>query len=336
MVNGLNYNQYLKVFLCHGKEDKPKVREIYSRLRKDGTEPWLDEEDLLAGQDWDLEIRKAVRASHAIIVCLSRASVNKEGYFQKEIKFALDVADEKPEGTIYILPIKLEECDVPDRLSKRHWIDYFEEDGYEKVVRALRKRANDIGLFTIPGDGNIERARKPVEELSGRLLYKSAVVRELLRQYKDGILFEDDIDILSPETVVGITQEALAESLEPFEKETPRRIEEKEKLLRLVGIQQPYQEWEEINNRVQCFRNKIDVSLNDSIYHIQVSSSNIKSIGYDKERNILEVAFNNRSVYRYYDVPEYLYEGLMNADSHGKFLHAHIKSGGFAYEPVIK
>jgi len=198
-------NQLLKVFLCHGREDKPLVRELYSKLRKDGVEPWLDEQDLLVGQDWDLEIKKAVRATHAIIVCLSKTSVNKESYFQKEIKLALDVADEKPEGTIYILPIKLEECDVPMRLSKLHWIDYFEKEGYEKVIRALRNRASKIGLITLPGDGNIERARKPIEESSGRLLYKTIVVRELLKQAKDGVLFEGDVEILSHEKVVGIT-----------------------------------------------------------------------------------------------------------------------------------
>lgn len=331
----MNNNQLLKVFLCHGREDKPQVRELYSKLRKDGVEPWLDEQDLLVGQDWDLEIKKAVRATHAIIVCLSKTSVNKEGYFQKEIKLALDVADEKPEGTIYILPIRLEECDVPMRLSKLHYIDYFEKKGYEKVIRALRNRASKIGLITLPGDGNIERARRPLEESSGRLLYKTLVVRELLKQAKDGVLFESDVEILSHEKVVGITQEALTEVLAPFEHES-RKVEEKEKLLRLVGIQQPYQEWEEKNNKIQCFRNKIKVSLKDTIYHIQVSSSNIKSIGYDKERNILEVAFKNRSVYRYYDVPEYLFEGLMEANSHGKYLNAYIKNGGFAYEPVIK
>jgi len=127
----------------------------------------------------------------------------------------------------------------------------------------------------------------------------------------------------------------LTEVLTPFEHES-RKLEEKDRLLRLVGIQQPYQEWEEKNNKIQCFRNKIEISSNDNIYHIQVSSSNIKSIGYDKERNILEVTFTNRSVYRYYDVPEYFFEGLMEANSHGKYLNAYIKNGGFAYEPVIK
>ena len=96
----------LKVFLCHASADKPKVRTLYRRLVEAGFDPWLDEEKLLPGQEWDLEIRKAVRASDVVIVCLTRNSVNKEGYVQKEIRMALDVADEKPEGTIYLIPAR--------------------------------------------------------------------------------------------------------------------------------------------------------------------------------------------------------------------------------------
>jgi hypothetical protein len=39
--------------------------------------------------------------------------VTKEGYVQREIRRAIEVAEEKPEGTIFIVPVKLEECDVP-------------------------------------------------------------------------------------------------------------------------------------------------------------------------------------------------------------------------------
>jgi hypothetical protein len=49
-----------------------------------------------------------VRAADAILVCLSPDSINKEGYVQKEIKYALDVADEKPEGVIFFIPARLE------------------------------------------------------------------------------------------------------------------------------------------------------------------------------------------------------------------------------------
>src|SRR2546426_12139822 len=98
----------LRVFLCHASSDKPAVRVLYERLRTRNIRPWLDEKMLLPGQDWDLEIKKAVHNSDVVVVCLSRSSITKEGYVQKEIRFALDVAAEKPEGTIFVIPVRLE------------------------------------------------------------------------------------------------------------------------------------------------------------------------------------------------------------------------------------
>jgi formylglycine-generating enzyme required for sulfatase activity len=136
----------LKVFLCHAKEDKSAVRQLYIFLRKNGIDAWLDEEKLLAGQDWKLEIPKAIYSSDAIIVCLSKNSITKEGYVQKEIKSALDVADEKPDGTIFIIPARLEECTVPGRLSQWQWLDLFNERGGEKLMRSLLTRADGLGI----------------------------------------------------------------------------------------------------------------------------------------------------------------------------------------------
>jgi hypothetical protein len=136
--------QQLKVFLCHAKEDKPDVREQYSRLKKDEFVPWLDEENLLPGQDWDLEVRRSVRATDVVLVFLSKNSVTKTGYVQKEIRLAIDVAEEQPEGTIFIIPVRLEDCDVPDRLKKFHWVDLFSENGYPRLVLALKRRESEL------------------------------------------------------------------------------------------------------------------------------------------------------------------------------------------------
>src|SRR6266851_829335 len=111
----------LRVFLCHSKEDKAAVRQLYARLLTDRIKPWLDEEDLLPGHDWQLEIPRAVRSADAVVVCLSAESVGKTGYVQKEIAFALDAAEERPEGTIFVIPARLEECAVPERLRKWQW-----------------------------------------------------------------------------------------------------------------------------------------------------------------------------------------------------------------------
>jgi hypothetical protein len=145
-----NSDRSLRIFLCHSSADKPAVRELYQRLRADGFEPWLDEEDLIPGQDWRREIPKAVKNSDVVIVCLSSGSVNKAGYVQKEIKFALDTADEQPEDTIFIIPLKLEECKVPDRLSRWQWVNYFTNNGYSKLLRALNARTGSLQPSTAP------------------------------------------------------------------------------------------------------------------------------------------------------------------------------------------
>ena len=51
------------VFLCSSLIDRPAVREFYQLLKAEGwIDPWLDDEKLFPGQDWDLEIEKGVEA----------------------------------------------------------------------------------------------------------------------------------------------------------------------------------------------------------------------------------------------------------------------------------
>lgn len=57
-----------------------------------------------------------------------------------------------------------------------------------------------------------------------------------------------------------------------------------------------------------------------------VSSSNIDSIGYDADSATLEIAFLSGGLYQYYDVPEYVYDELMSAGSHGSYFAAKIKN----------
>ncbi len=144
----------LRVFLCHASQDKPVVRELYQRLLAEGwIDPWLDEEKLLPGQDWDMEIEKAVHSADVVVVCLSYDSINKEGYIQKEIKKALDIADEKPEETVFIIPLRIENCSVPKRLSKWQWVDYFppaqKPISFNQLLKSLVSRADTLKIQVI-------------------------------------------------------------------------------------------------------------------------------------------------------------------------------------------
>lgn len=140
----------LRVFLCHASQDKPSVNRLYNLLKDERwIQPWLDEEELLPGQEWAKEIPQAVRQNDVVLVCLSKNSVTKEGYIQREISYALDIAEEKPEGTIFIIPIKLEECQVPGRLRRWQWLDYFKPGAHDKLMKSLQYRADGLGLSDI-------------------------------------------------------------------------------------------------------------------------------------------------------------------------------------------
>lgn len=134
----------LRIFLCHASADKSKVRDLYRYLKRRGIQPWFDAEDLIPGQNWQVEIPKALNTSDAIIVCLTTNAVDKEGYIQKEIKYALDKALEMPEGRIFLIPARFEECEVPYSLKEYQWVDLFEVDGYAKLMKSLKLRASQL------------------------------------------------------------------------------------------------------------------------------------------------------------------------------------------------
>jgi hypothetical protein len=76
--------------------------------------------------------------SDAVIVFISKSSITKSGYVQKEIKFALDIAGEKPGRDYPIIPARFEEYKLPDRLASLHCIDLWKPNSFDNLLRAIR------------------------------------------------------------------------------------------------------------------------------------------------------------------------------------------------------
>jgi hypothetical protein len=131
------HERRLRVFLAHANEDKTRVRELYERLRSINVDPWLDEVNLIPGQKWRAEISKAIRGTDAFVACFSLIAVSKVGYINRELKDALEVADEQPEGKIFLIPLRLETVEVPERFREIQWVDYFDPTGFEFFKASL-------------------------------------------------------------------------------------------------------------------------------------------------------------------------------------------------------
>jgi hypothetical protein len=129
----------LRVFLLHARQDEESVQRLYGRLVSEGADVWLDQKKLLPGQDWAHEIRKAIHRSDVIIACLSK-QFNKEGGFRhEELRIALQKAAALPEGMPFLIPARLERCDLPEPLRRWQCVDLYEANGYGKLVRVLKE-----------------------------------------------------------------------------------------------------------------------------------------------------------------------------------------------------
>jgi hypothetical protein len=119
-------------------------------LRADDFDPWFDEENLRPGQDWQFEIQQVMGLSLNVLVCLSASSVRRTGYFQREISLAVELADRWPEGSTYLIPVRLEPCSVPYRLRRWQPVDLFVPKGYEDLLFTLRSSPAPLNAAYAP------------------------------------------------------------------------------------------------------------------------------------------------------------------------------------------
>ena len=134
-----------RIFLGHASEDKPRVRELYDQLTSRGFSPWLDAVDLMPGQNWRIEIPNAIKSAGVFLACLSQQSVAKQSYVQREFRYALSAYADRPPGSIFLIPVRLDDCAVPDLrlpeleldLRDLHWVDLFEPNGFERLVQSI-------------------------------------------------------------------------------------------------------------------------------------------------------------------------------------------------------
>ena len=135
----------IQIFLAHASEDKDAVIDLYNRLKAKGFKPWLDKVDLLPGQSWRAKIPKAIRESDVFIACLSKDSVAKQGYIQREFRMALQKMGDMPPGKIYLIPVRLDDCQVPElrqeeygiNLADLQWVDLFRKGEFERLVKSI-------------------------------------------------------------------------------------------------------------------------------------------------------------------------------------------------------
>ena len=129
-----------RIFISYAREDLGLARQINRDLRQRGYVTWIDFERLIAGEVWKDAIGNAIKNSGYFLFLMSSKSLNKRGFVQKELRQALDVLEYLPAGSIFLIPVRCDECHPTDPvLCDRHWVDLFPsyENGFEELLRAF-------------------------------------------------------------------------------------------------------------------------------------------------------------------------------------------------------
>jgi len=106
---------------------------------------WFDKESLSPGQKWEREIRKAIRTSRFFLLLLSKNSIAKRGFYQREIREALRVLEEYPDDEIYLVPVRLDNCNLHfEQLEALHYVDLFPnwDIGFKKIINTFEKHCS--------------------------------------------------------------------------------------------------------------------------------------------------------------------------------------------------
>lgn len=125
-----------RVFLSYSREDENLVMEIYDMLEQAGGKPWIDRKNIPGGARWRALIESQMRRSKHVLVFLSDHSVKTGGYFWMEMEIAVSLA-ERRSGEAFVIPVKLEECRLPDVLMPYNALSLCEPGGRERLLLAL-------------------------------------------------------------------------------------------------------------------------------------------------------------------------------------------------------
>jgi hypothetical protein len=136
------------IFISYARTDVEIVREIYESLLNKKYNPWMDIYSIKGGENWFRAITKAIDGCEIFLAILSNNSVSRRGVIQKELKKALDKWDGMLPDDIFIIPIRIDDCPIPDLLKHIHVLDWEDGKGKNKLLEAIR-----VGLARRQADG---------------------------------------------------------------------------------------------------------------------------------------------------------------------------------------
>ncbi|MEE9129672.1 MAG: toll/interleukin-1 receptor domain-containing protein [Phycisphaerales bacterium] len=124
-----------KVFLCHSSADKDFVRRLAKDLEKETINVWIDEKEILVGDQIRPKVEEGLNASDYLIIVLSPDSVTSP-WVERELDAKM--IEEIESRKVTVLPLLHRDCDIPPLLKGKHYADF--RSDYQRGLRELVAR----------------------------------------------------------------------------------------------------------------------------------------------------------------------------------------------------
>lgn len=144
------------IYLSYAREDEKQVQELYERLSSVGFAPWMVSKDVRPGEDWLATSRKAIYQSDFFLSIRSTNTEQRSGHFDEELAVALEIGKEKPPGEVFLIPVRLEHCEMPESLQNILWVDLFAEGGWDSLLGAISSISPSLQERPEPPDDLIQ------------------------------------------------------------------------------------------------------------------------------------------------------------------------------------
>jgi len=131
-----NHRKPKSVFLIYSRKDLPIAKELSAFLSDAGYAPWLDVEQLVPGQVWRQAIVRAIQDSGVAIALLSE-NLSSSRESQAELMAAMKVLSAKDRETFPVLPVRLDNSEVPKDLAHVQWVNWNDPEAKSQILLGL-------------------------------------------------------------------------------------------------------------------------------------------------------------------------------------------------------
>jgi uncharacterized protein (TIGR02145 family) len=139
-----------RLFVCCAAADKARAEETCKRLGSAG----LNIEIIALSNGGEREIENAIASARFVLVFFSNQSASDGEALHRHLDVALHSARQIPRDRVFIIPVRLEKCDVPESVEHLQLVDLFKEEEFEKIIEVIRE---ELALFTDDRDGRVYR-----------------------------------------------------------------------------------------------------------------------------------------------------------------------------------